>query len=238
MFNVVVVSWNYSPCLCTARMPSLLVPQPFMSLRRQVTKQQREPYTSMFVLAVPEWTGLSIVLVHMYVGNPVRPSYGVQLWSATAFQCTQTDGEGEAFMTGCVWPFDSTPQSPPPPPPCPFHGLPLRASPAPFLHHSQALSSQTLEDDFFHRCHKDSCICLCSFVPRSGELRTQKLKSHLVRTQSLNVLPVKPGVGQYIAMHATLTARDFFLAYFYPSGPFADIFFSKTSPYFYCVGCG
>ena len=28
--------------------------------------------------------------------------------------------------------------------------------------------------------------------PRSGELRTQKLKSHLVRTQSLNVLPLKP----------------------------------------------
>ena len=26
--------------------------------------------------------------------------------------------------------------------------------------------------------------------PRSGELRTQKLKSHLVRTQSLNVLPL------------------------------------------------
>ena len=64
---------------------------------------------------------------------------------------------------------------------------------------------------------------------RSGELRTQKLKSHLVRTQSLNVLPFKPGVGQYIAMHATLTARDFFLAYFYTSGPFTCIF-SKTSP--------
>ena len=57
-------------------------------------------------------------------------------------------------------------------------------------------------------------------LPRSGELRTQKLKSHLVRTQSLNVLPLKPGVGQYIAIHATLTARDFFLAYFYTSGVF------------------
>ena len=70
----------------------------------------------------------------------------------------------------------------------------------------------------------------------SGELRTQKLKSHLVRTQSLNVLPLKPGVGQYIATHATLTARDFFLAYFYTSGPFTCIF-SKTSPNFPCVGC-
>ena len=35
-------------------------------------------------------------------------------------------------------------------------------------------------------------------TPCSGELRMQKLKSHLVRTQSLNVLPLKPGVGQYI----------------------------------------
>ena len=61
--------------------------------------------------------------------------------------------------------------------------------------------------------------------PLSGELRTQKLKSHLVRTQSLNILPFKSGVGQYTATHATLIARDFFLAYFYPSGPFTCIFF-------------
>ena len=60
----------------------------------------------------------------------------------------------------------------------------------------------------------------------------QKVKSDLVRTQSLNVLPL-PGVGQYIAIHATLTARNFFLTYFYPSGPFTCIFFSKTSPYFF-----
>ena len=51
---------------------------------------------------------------------------------------------------------------------------------------------------------------------RSGELRTQKSKSHLMRTRSLNVLPLKPGVGQYIAMHAALTTRDFFLANFLP----------------------
>ena len=67
--------------------------------------------------------------------------------------------------------------------------------------------------------------------PRSRELRTQKLKSHLVRTQSLHVLPLKPGVGQYIAIHATLTARDFFLAYFYTSDPITCIF-SKASPEF------
>ena len=72
--------------------------------------------------------------------------------------------------------------------------------------------------------------------PAVGLLRTQKLKSHLVRTQSLNVLPLKPGVGQYIAIYATLTIRDFFLAYFYPFSPLTRIF-SKTSPDFSCVGC-
>ena len=57
-------------------------------------------------------------------------------------------------------------------------------------------------------------------------------ESHRLRTQSLKVLPLKPGVGSYIAIHATLTARDFFLAYFYPSRPFTSIF-SKTSPDFF-----
>ena len=78
---------------------------------------------------------------------------------------------------------------------------------------------------------------LPSLVTRSGELQTQKLKSHLVRTQSLNVLPLKPGVSQYIAIHATITARDFFLAYFYPSGPFTCIF-PKHLPIFSSVGSG
>ena len=73
------------------------------------------------------------------------------------------------------------------------------------------------------------------FLSRSGELRTQKLKSHLVRTQSLNVLSLKPGVCQYIAIHATLTARiDFLLAYFYPSGPFTCIFFKNLPIFFLC----
>ena len=69
-------------------------------------------------------------------------------------------------------------------------------------------------------------------VSRSGELRTQKLKSLLMRTQSLKVLSLKPGVGQYIAMHTTVTSRGFFLADFYPSSPFTCIF-SKTSPEFF-----
>ena len=71
--------------------------------------------------------------------------------------------------------------------------------------------------------------------PQSGAADAEK--SHLVRTQSLNVLPLKPGVGQYIAIHVTLTARYFFLAYFYPSGPFTCIF-PDPLPILSCVGCG
>ena len=59
-------------------------------------------------------------------------------------------------------------------------------------------------------CEKASVFqapLLCT-PPRSGELRMQKLKSHLVRTQSLNVLPLKPWVGQYISINAMLTAKD------------------------------
>ena len=80
-------------------------------------------------------------------------------------------------------------------------------------------SSPMPNTTFFHSALR------CS---HSGELWMQKLKPHLLRTQSSKVLPSKRGVGQYLAIHATLTARDFFLAYFYPSGPFACIF-SKTS---------
>ena len=68
--------------------------------------------------------------------------------------------------------------------------------------------------------------------PRSGELRTQKLKSHLVRTQSLTVLPLKPGVDQYIAIHATLTARDFFLSCLFLHFRSIHLHFCKTSPDF------
>ena len=79
---------------------------------------------------------------------------------------------------------------------------------------------------------------LTYIIPRSWELPTHKLKSNLMRTQILQVLPLKPGVGQYIAMHATLTARDFFLANFYPSSPFTCIFSPKSLPIFSCVSCG
>ena len=76
-------------------------------------------------------------------------------------------------------------------------------------------------------------VLITLLYSRSEELRTHTKKSYLVRTQSVNVLPLKPGVGQYIAIHAMLTARNFFLAYFYPSSPFTCIFFPEPLPIFF-----
>ena len=73
----------------------------------------------------------------------------------------------------------------------------------------------------------NTAVVVAAAFSRSGELRAQKLKSHLSKTQSLKVLPLKPWLGQYVAIHATLTASDFLLANFYPSGPLTCIFFSK-----------
>ena len=64
--------------------------------------------------------------------------------------------------------------------------------------------------------------------PRSGELRTQKLEFHLRITQSLT-FSFKAWSRSVCSHNATLTAKDFFLADFYPSGPFTCIF-SKTCP--------
>ena len=60
----------------------------------------------------------------------------------------------------------------------------------------------------------------------------QKLKSHLVRTQSLIVLLLKPGVGQYVAIHATLNARDFSSLLISTLLAHAPAFFPKLLPIF------
>ena len=62
-------------------------------------------------------------------------------------------------------------------------------------------------------------------APHSGE-------SHQVRTQSLEVFPLKLGVGQYIAIHATLTASDFFLLFFPTLPVHSPAFFPKPLPIF------
>ena len=61
-----------------------------------------------------------------------------------------------------------------------------------------------------------------------------EIKVFTVENRELKVLLSKPGVGKYIAIHATLTAREFFLANFYPSSPFTGIF-PKTLPSFSSV---
>ena len=70
-----------------------------------------------------------------------------------------------------------------------------------------------------------------------GGMRMQKLKTHMLRTQSSKILPFEPGAGLYMAMHAVPTAMDFSLVSFYPSGPFTCIF-PKPLLSFSCVGCG
>ena len=44
-----------------------------------------------------------------------------------------------------------------------------------------------------------------------------------------STVTLKPGVGQHITIHVTLTARDFCVAYFYPSDPFTCICFQNRS---------
>ena len=97
--------------------------------------------------------------------------------------------------------------------------LPLKPGVGQFI----AMHATLTARDIFLANFYPSSLFICIFfqnlsrVRRSGELWTRKFQSHLMRTQSLKVLSLKPRVGQYIAMHTTLTARDFFLAYFYTS---------------------
>ena len=117
MFYVIVFSWNNSPCLFTIHGPSLSVHQPFMSLGRQVTKKQRQPYS---VWTGQFWNGQDCLFV-WYTRTLATQSlsFSVQCQSTAAFQCTQTDSEEESVMTdglpvGCVLPFDTLDTPPPP----------------------------------------------------------------------------------------------------------------------------
>ena len=68
---------------------------------------------------------------------------------------------------------------------------------------------------------------------------TARLEQIIAKEQARsNVLPLKPGVGHYVAMHASPTARDFILANFYPPGPFTRIFPNLSQVFFSCVSCG
>ena len=59
-----------------------------------------------------------------------------------------------------------------------------------------------LQKLFVSIVHNNYCECL---IPR-------KSRFHLLKSLSSKVLPLRPGVGQYKAMHAMPIARNFFLA--------------------------
>ena len=79
---------------------------------------------------------------------------------------------------------------------------------------------------------------LPSTKPRSGILRTQILKTNLLRTQSSMSLPLQPGVCQNIATHALSSASDFFLELISTFPVHSPSFFSKPLSSFAFVSCG
>ena len=100
-------------------------------------------------------------------------------------------------------------------------------------------------DLMLHRLQKKTANCIllyvslnliwgCCFFFHQLRYGTQKFKIHQLRTQSSKVLPLKPGVDPHIAMHTMPTARDFFLANLYASGPFTCIFSKPLPEFFLC----
>ena len=97
-------------------------------------------------------------------------------------------------------------------------------------------NTQTVKQNAFCRTRQDKLPkrqILSDVYPRSGELQTQKFKSHLVRTQSLNVLPLKPGIQVHrsVYSHTCYAYCQGFLPRFFL--PFQSIhlhFFQKPLP--------
>ena len=79
-------------------------------------------------------------------------------------------------------------------------------------------------------CWCDSVGCLSQ--PHRGLLQTQKLKTHLLRTQSSKVLPFKPGEGQNTAMQCLTNCKGFLSYKFLPSQSIYLHFFQILSPIF------
>ena len=83
------------------------------------------------------------------------------------------------------------------------------------------------------------CILVVSPAPPSQQWgtaevnKTLKKKTNLLRTHISKVLHLKPGAGQNIAMHASRTARDFFLELISIFLVHSPSLISKTSPKFF-----
>ena len=76
-------------------------------------------------------------------------------------------------------------------------------------------------------------VLLLLLLPCSKVLRTQKLKTHPLRTKSSKIFPLKPDVGRNIATHALPTARNFFLPNFCLPSPFIFIFLKNLFRVFF-----
>ena len=77
---------------------------------------------------------------------------------------------------------------------------------------------------------------LCSSLSPPWGAADAEIKVASVENTELKDSPFKAwSMSVYIAIHATLTARDFLFAYYYPSGPFTCIF-PKPLLIFTCVG--
>ena len=75
MFHIVVLSWNNNPCLCIIHVPSLSVPQLFMSLGRHRWWSRRKSYS---VCTGQFENGQDFCLFDLYVCWQPGPSFGVQ----------------------------------------------------------------------------------------------------------------------------------------------------------------
>ena len=108
---------------------------------------------------------------------------------------------------------------------------PSSAQPSQFIQLEFSQSSSTIKWCITWTVNQTfTCDFIPSGQPRSGVQWTQKWKTRLLRTQSSKALPSTLGTGQYVVMYATPSATNYFLAKFYPSGPFTWFFFlSKIS---------
>ena len=71
--------------------------------------------------------------------------------------------------------------------------------------------------------------------PRSWELRTQKIKFHLVRTQSLNVLPLKPTEGPVYSQTCYVQCQGFLPCLFLHFRSIHLHFFETSPDIFLCL---
>ena len=74
-------------------------------------------------------------------------------------------------------------------------------------------------------------------APMQWDTADAEIQDLSVVNPELKGLPLKLGADPYIARHAKPAARDFFLADFYPPGPFTCIFL-KPLWNFSCADCG